>query len=139
MFILLFQVVFPEVCHVGVDVFAVVEGGVVLCGDDKFGMVRVGVAAQGAFILLEVVVVTDGFVVGHEAVDGDELCGVGEEEGVDFVAAIGVVLRVEVGDTVLQFGCFDGAVVDDDDDVVLLFFAIAVDESFWRQVFFDNA
>ena len=135
---LILQMIFAEVGHVGGDVFAIVEGGVVLGGDDEVGIVLGGELAEGAFVLAEMAVVAHSLVGGGEAVYGEQLGGVGEEESVDFVAGVGVVLAVEVGDTVLEFGGFDGAVVDDDDDVVLLAFAEAVDEGFGGEVVVDD-
>ena len=61
------------------DVLAVVEGGVVLGGDDKVGIVGWGVLLEGTFGRGKVAVVAKCFVGVGEAVDGNNLSGVGEE------------------------------------------------------------
>lgn len=119
--------VFAEVREVGVNVLAVVECGVVLRGDKEQGVVFGVEFAEWAFFGAEVLVIAERFLVVNEAVDGDDLRCVGEERRIDFIARVGVVLCVEVGEPVLEFCGLYTPVVNDDDYVVLLTFTVAED------------
>lgn len=101
-------------------------------------VVRVGVAQERTFVLGEVAIVAHGFVRISETMDGKQLCGVGEKDGVDFVAVVCIVLGVEIGKPVLELCRFDAAVVDDDDNVILLSLPIAKDGGFGRELVFGR-
>ena len=82
-------------------------------------MVAVGILTEGALLLLEMSPIVHRLAVVDKTVNGDNLSSVGEERGIDLESRVGVVFVIEFHDFVLQFGSFDGAVVDNNDHEVL--------------------
>ena len=83
MILFIFYIISVEEKHVSRHILAIVKGGVVLSGDGESLIVVVGILAEGTFVLREVAPIVDGFVSIDKAVTGEDLCGVGEEGGID--------------------------------------------------------